>query len=151
MDTKTAIKQVALSLFARRKKWIGLTTLAALALLLPAAYVLSKEPPRYRTSSTILIENKADRAPVFQEFTPVRPLPVQLAILQSRLLAASVIEALPKSAIDDLVHNPYGGGHLRDPIEWGRPLPGKEPPVPRFPRQATGEPPPGSGQVLMQG
>src|SRR5258706_576622 len=97
MDTKTAIKQVALSLFARRKKWIGLTTLAALALLLPAAYVLSKEPPRYRTSSTILIENKADRAPVFQEFTPVRPLPVQLAILQGRLLAASVTEALPKS------------------------------------------------------
>src|SRR5258706_15438135 len=132
MDTKTAIKQVALSLFARRKKWIGLTTLAALALLLPAAYVLSKEPPRYRTSSTILIENKADRAPVFQEFTPVRPLPVQLAILQSRLLAASVIEALPKSAIDDLVHNPYGGGDFGDLVEGVRRPPGKGPPVSVF-------------------
>jgi len=139
MDTKTAIKQVALSLFARRKKWIGLTTLAALALLLPAAYVLSKEPPRYRTSSTILIENKADRAPVFQEFTPVRPLPVQLAILQSRLLAASVIEALPKSAIDDLVHNPYGGDYLGDLMEWVGRLRGKEPPVPSFQRKALGE------------
>src|SRR6266850_5724535 len=139
MDTKTAIKQVALSLFARRKKWIGLTTLAALALLLPAAYVLSKEPPRYRTSSTILIENKADRAPVFQEFTPVRPLPVQLAILQSRLLAASVIEALPKSAIDDLVHNPYGGDYLGDLMEWVGRLRGKEPPVPSFQRRAISE------------
>src|SRR5258706_11021053 len=150
MDTKTAIKQVALSLFARRKKWIGLTTLAALALLLPAAYVLSKEPPRYRTSSTILIENKADRAPVFQEFTPVRPLPVQLAILQSRLLAASVIEALPKSAIDDLVHNPYGGGYSRDPLEGvGRPR-GKEPPGPRFPRKALRELRRDRVQVLRQ-
>ena len=70
MDTKTVIKQVAISLFARRKKWVVLTTLAALVLLGPAAYVLSKEPPRYRTTATILIETKSDRAPVFQEFSP---------------------------------------------------------------------------------
>ena len=70
MDTKTVLKQVALSLFARRKRWIVLTTLVALAMLLPAAFVLSKEPPRYRTTATILIENKAERTPVFQEFTP---------------------------------------------------------------------------------
>ncbi len=139
MDTKTAIKQVALSLFARRKKWIGLTTLAALALLLPAAYVLSKEPPRFRTSSTILIENKVDRAPVFQEFTTVRPLPVQLAILQSRLLAASVVEALPKSAIDDLVHSPYGRDYFGDLMDWVGRLRGQEPPVPSFQRKALNE------------
>ena len=112
MDTKTVIKQVAISLFARRKKWIVLTTLAALVLLGPAAYVLSKEPPRYRTTATILIETKADRAPVFQEFSPSRPLSVQLAILQSRLLAASVVEALPKGAVDDLMHNPYGRDYI---------------------------------------
>src|SRR4026207_2262210 len=99
MDTRTVIKQVALSLFARRKKWIALTTLAALTLLAPAASVRSKEPPRYRTTTTILIETKSDRAPVFQEFSPYRPFSVQLAILQSRLLAASVVESLPQGAV----------------------------------------------------
>ena len=112
MDTRTVVKQVAISLFARRKKWIALTSLAALVLLVPVAYVLSKEPPRYRTTATILIDAKVDRAPVFQEFSPYRPLPVQLAILQSRLLAASVVEALPKPALDDLLHQPYSRDYL---------------------------------------
>ena len=127
MEPRTIIKQVALSLFARRKKWIALTSLAALLLLLPAAYQISKEPPRYRTTATILIENKTERAPVFQEFSPSRPLPVQLAILQSRLLAASVVEALPKASMEDLVQNPYGRDYLGDLMEWTARLRGAEP------------------------
>jgi capsular exopolysaccharide synthesis family protein len=118
MDTRTLLVQLARSLFARRKKWMVLTTLAALALLVPAAYLLSKEPPRYRTVATVLIENKADRAPVFQEFSPARPLPVQLAILQSRLLAASVVEALPKAAVVDLVDKPYGRDYWGELQDW---------------------------------
>ena len=66
MDTRTLLLQLARSLFARRKKWIVLTTLASFTLLVPAAYLLSKEPPRYQTIATVLIENKADRAPLFQ-------------------------------------------------------------------------------------
>jgi len=139
MDTKTVLKQVALSLFARRKRWIVLTTLVALAMLLPAAFVLSKEPPRYRTTATILIENKAERTPVFQEFTPYRPLPVQLAILQSRLLAAAVVEALPKAAVDDLIHNPYGRDYLGDLMEGIGRLRGKMPPSPSTQRRAVDE------------
>ncbi|HWN13986.1 MAG TPA: hypothetical protein VNU02_09000, partial [Candidatus Dormibacteraeota bacterium] len=139
MDTKTVLKQVALSLFARRKRWIVLTTLVALAMLLPAAFVLSKEPPRYRTTATILIENKAERTPVFQEFTPYRPLPVQLAILQSRLLAAAVVEALPKAAVDDLIHNPYGRDYLGDLMEGIGRLRGKVPPSPSTQRRAIDE------------
>jgi polysaccharide biosynthesis transport protein len=139
MDTKTVLKQVALSLFARRKRWIVLTTLVALAMLLPAAFVLSKEPPRYRTTATILIENKAERTPVFQEFTPYRPLPVQLAILQSRLLAAAVVEALPKAAVDDLIHNPYGRDYLGDLMESIGRLRGKVPPSPSTQRRAIDE------------
>ncbi len=139
MDTRTVIKQVAISLFARRKKWIALTILAALGLLLPAAYVLSKEPPRYRTTATILIENKADRAPVFQEFSPYRPLSVQLAILQSRLLAASVVEALPKASLEDLIHNPYGRDYVGDIMQWVGRLRGKEPTAPTPYRQAVAE------------
>jgi succinoglycan biosynthesis transport protein ExoP len=139
MDTRTVVKQVAISLFARRKKWVGLTTVAALVLLGPAAYVLSKEPPRYRTTATILIETKSDRAPVFQEFSPSRPLSVQLAILQSRLLAASVVEALPKGAVDDLMQNPYGRDYMGDLSDWIGRLRGKEPPAPSPQRQAVAE------------
>jgi succinoglycan biosynthesis transport protein ExoP len=139
MDTKTVIKQVAISLFARRKKWVVLTTLAALVLLGPAAYVLSKEPPRYRTTATILIETKSDRAPVFQEFSPSRPLSVQLAILQSRLLAASVVEALPKGAVDDLMHNPYGRDYIGDLMDWVGRLRGKEPAASSPQRRAVAE------------
>jgi len=139
MDTKMVVKQVAISLFARRKKWIVITTIAGLVLLLPAAYILSKEPPRYRTTATILIESKAERSPVFQEFSPYRPLPVQLAILQSRLLASSVIEALPKAAVDDLIHNPYGRDYVGDLVDLIDRLRGKEPSVPTPQRRAVGE------------
>ncbi len=139
MDTRTVIKQVALSLFARRKKWIVLTTLAALVLLVPVAYILSKEPPRYRTTATILIESRAGREPVFQEFSPNRPLAVQLAILQSRLLAAAVVEALPKSSLEDLVHNPYGRDYLGDLTGWVGRLRGKEPAVETPRRRAVAE------------
>jgi len=139
MDTRTIVKQVALSLFARRKKWIALTTLAGLVLLLPAAYVVSKEPPRYRTTATILIENKVERTPVFQEFSPARPLPVQLAILQSRLLAASVVEALPQTAVEDLLHNPYGRDYLGDLTDWVGRLRGREPAIATPQRRAVSE------------
>ena len=139
MDTRTVIVQVARSLFARRKKWIVLTTVTALVMLMPAVYVLSKEPPRYRTTATILIENKADRAPVFQEFSPYRPLPVQLAILESRLLAASVIEALPKASVDDLIHNPYGRDYFGDLMDWLARVRGKEVTTPSPRRQAIAE------------
>jgi capsular exopolysaccharide synthesis family protein len=139
MDTRTVIKQVALSLFARRKKWIVLTTLAALALLLPFAYILSKEPPRFRTVATVLIENKAGREPVFQEFTPNRPLPVQLAILRSRLLATSVVEALPKASVDDLIRNPYGRDYLGALTDWVARLRGQEPAIASPQRLAVAE------------
>lgn len=118
MEPRTLLVLLARSLFARRKKWIVLTTLATLAALVPAAYLLSKEPPRYQTIATVLIERTADRAPVFQEFSPARPLPVQLAILQSRLLAASVVEALPKAAVDDLLQRPYGRDYWGELQDW---------------------------------
>jgi capsular exopolysaccharide synthesis family protein len=139
MDTRTLLLVLVRSLFARRKKWIVLTMLASLALLVPAAYLLSKEPPRYQTVATVLIENKADRAPVFQEFSPYRPLPVQLAILQSRLLAASVVEALPRPAIDDLVYRPYGRDYWGEFQDWLHHLRGKESPVASPQRRAVGE------------
>ncbi len=126
MEPRTLLVLLARSLFARRKKWIVLTTLATLAALIPAAYVLSKEPPRYKTVATVLIEGRADRAPVFQEFSPARPLPVQLALLQSRLLATSVVEALPKAAVEDLVQRPYGRDYWVEFQDWIQRLRGTE-------------------------
>lgn len=130
MDNATIIKQVAISLFARRKKWVALTTLTALVLLGPTAHRLSKEPPRYRTSATVLIESKAGREPVFQEFSPNRPLPVQIAILQSRVLAAAVVEALPKNTLEDLLQNPYGRDYIQEITGWVDRLRGNEPSSP---------------------
>jgi len=137
MDTRTVIKQVAASLFTRRKKWMALTSVATFCALAPAAYLLSKEPPRYRTSATIFIENKAERVPVFPEFSPVRPVPVQLAILQSRLLAASVVEALPRAASEDLIQNPYSKDYWGDFMNWIGYLRGQEPPADNPARRAV--------------
>ena len=139
MDSATVVRQVAVSLFARRKKWVALTTLTALVLLVPTAHRLSKEPPRYRTAATVLIENKAGKEPLFQEFSPNRPLSVQLAILQSRVLAASVVEALPKNTLEDLLHNPYGRDYIADVTHWIDRLRGNEPASPTPQSRAVGE------------
>src|SRR5215467_5697197 len=79
MDIVSTLKQVALSLFVRRKKWIALTVAGALVLFLPVAYLISREPPRYQTVATIFLESKAG-SPLFEEFSPYRPLSVQLDI-----------------------------------------------------------------------
>jgi len=113
VDILTIVKQVALSLFARRKKWIILTSALTLALFLPVAYLMSKEPPRYRTSTMIFLESRAPSS-LFQEFSPGRPLSVQLAILQSGILAQSVVEALPRASVSDLIDNPYSQDYWLD-------------------------------------
>src|SRR5262250_611415 len=128
MDIVSTLKQVALSLFVRRKKWIALTVAGALALFLPVAYLISREPPRYQTTATIFLESKAP-SPLFEEFSPYRPLAVQLAILQSRGLAQSVMEALPRASVQDLIANPYGHDYQVDILNWIRRLRGEAPVV----------------------
>jgi capsular exopolysaccharide synthesis family protein len=107
MDILTTLKQLALSLFSRRKRWVVLATGLALVVLLPAGYQLSKEPPRFRTSAVVFLESKVDRVSLFPEFGGSRPMPVQMALLQSRALAEAVIEALPRASVADLMENPY--------------------------------------------
>ena len=107
MDILKILKQVAQSVMARRKKWVALGITLALLAFIPGAYWLSKEPPRYQTSALVLIENRPDRTPLFQEFSPFRPLAVQFAILRSRSLAEVVIESLPRATVEDLIDNPY--------------------------------------------
>ena len=66
MDIVSTLKQIAQSLFVRRKKWIILTMVGALAVFLPVAYLISREPPRYQTVATIFLEGQAE-TPLFAE------------------------------------------------------------------------------------
>jgi len=126
MNNVQVLKQIALSVFARRKKWVLLVSLLGVVVFMPIAYVTSKEPPRHRTISTILMETRPDRAPLFQEFSPFRPLDVQLAILKSRSLSEAVIESLPRNSVDDLVQNPYSVDYNLEFQNWIRRLRGEE-------------------------
>ena len=138
MDILTSLKLVGLSLLRRRKRWLLLVTGLGLVLFLPAAYTLSKEPPRYRTSAVIYLENKAERVPVFQEFASNRTL-IQMAILQSRTLAEAVIEALPRAAVEDLTDNAYGRDYWLELQNWWRRHRGQEVVVESPQRRALAE------------
>ncbi|MBI1893439.1 MAG: polysaccharide biosynthesis tyrosine autokinase [Candidatus Rokubacteria bacterium] len=107
MEAWQIIKRLAQGIWRRRKLLAVLTFMNAALVLGPAVYYLSDEPPRFRTLATILVESRPDRVPVFQEFLPFRPLPVQLAILNSRSLAEGVLESLPKASFEDLIESPY--------------------------------------------
>jgi len=136
MDIFTTLKQVGLWLLARRKKWIALATLLGMLVFVPAALLLSKEPPRYRTAATIYLEGKPERVPLFPDFSTQRPLTVQLAILQSRNLAEAVIETLPRASVEDLIANPYSRDYVMDIQNAWRRFRGQEPLVESPQRQA---------------
>jgi len=99
--------RIARGVLRRQKRLLLLSGVAAAAVAIPAAFYVSKQPPRYKTFAVLLLESKPDRVPLFQEFSPFRPLPVQLAILRSRSLAETVVETMPKSSVQDLIDNPY--------------------------------------------
>jgi capsular exopolysaccharide synthesis family protein len=139
MDHLQLLKRIAQGVIRRRKRLLVWTFLLAFVVLMPAAYVLSKEPPRFRTSATVLLEARPDRVPLFQEFSPFRPLPVQLAILRSRSLAEGVIESLPKSSLDDLIQNPYYVDYSLRIGNFIRRLRGEEPEVESPQRRALKE------------
>jgi len=107
MEPWQIIRSIGRGVIRRRKGVALLTFVVAALILLPLAYYLSKSPPRYVTSATILLETQPGHVPLFQEFSPVRPLPVQLAILYSRSLAEGVLERLPRGSFQDLLENPY--------------------------------------------
>src|SRR6266446_9043585 len=103
----------------RRWKLLALFSFATtLIIALPATYYLSKAPPRFRASATVLLASRPDSVPLFQEFSPFRPLAVQLAILKSRSVADRVLEKLPGVAVQDLIESPnrvdyFGAIHNR--------------------------------------
>jgi capsular exopolysaccharide synthesis family protein len=139
MDMLKLLKQVALSVLARRKKWVLIAFFAALGLFVPVAYRMSHEPPRFRTTATILMETRPEGIALFREFAPYRPLEVQLAILKSRGLSEAVIESLPRNSVEDLVQNPYTVDYMSMIQNWLRRLRGEEIAVESPQRRALGE------------
>jgi polysaccharide biosynthesis transport protein len=133
------LKRIGLGVVRRRKRLVLLFAAAGIFFFVPAAYYFSKEPPRFRSYATLLLEARPSQVPVFQEYAPVRPLPVQLAILKSRSLAEGVLDTLPKTALQDLIESPYHvdyAGKLTDAYKRLRGFP-IELPSPR--RRALGE------------
>ncbi|HXG02821.1 MAG TPA: polysaccharide biosynthesis tyrosine autokinase [Candidatus Binatia bacterium] len=139
MEYWKLLKRVTVGVLRRRKRLLVLVTVLAAAAFVPAGYYLGSEPPRFRTSATILIESRPDRVPVFQEFAPFRPLAVQLAILRSRALAENVLDNLPKASVQDLIDNPYHVDYTLTLMNFLRRLRGEEPEVESPQRRALRE------------
>ena len=139
MDAWSIVERLVRGVLRRRKRLAVITGVVALVVLTPPAYYLSKEPPRYQSTAVLLIEARPERMPVFQEFSTVRPLPVQLAILHSRSLAESVVENLPKASFQELTDTSYRIGYLQSLnnayLRWR----GIEPPAPNLTRRAVNE------------
>src|SRR5262249_59999773 len=95
MEAWEIVKRIAVGVARRRKAIALLTFVPALLVFGGLAYYLSNEPPRFRSQATILIEARPERVPIFQEFSPFRPLPVQLAILNNRRPPDGVLASLP--------------------------------------------------------
>jgi tyrosine-protein kinase Etk/Wzc len=124
----------------RRRKALALSIFLATAVIFGiAAYYLSKEPPRYRTTATVLLESRPDRIPLFQEFSPFRPLPVQFAILNSRSLAEGVLDNLPKASHQELIDNSYYVDYMQKIRNFVHQLRGEEPEVESPQRRALKE------------
>ena len=117
----STVERLVRGVLRRRKRLFFIASLIAMVALLPAAFILSKEPPRYRATAVVLLEARPDRVPVFQDMSPNRPFPVQMAILGSRSLAETVVENLPKASLQELVETSYQANFLE---HAGQRLPG---------------------------
>ena len=85
----------------RRRRGLATGLFLAVAAVL-GAYVARMEP-RYESIGTVWIEEQ--NIGLFPDFRQQGRLPVLLAILASRNLAASVVDTLPRRAYDELLRN----------------------------------------------
>ena len=107
MDILKVLKQVALSVLARRKKWVLIAFCAALGLFVPVAYRMSQEPPRFRTSATILMETRPEG---------IAALPGVLALPASRRPARHPEEPGPLGGGGRVPAPELGGGSGPEPL-----------------------------------
>jgi polysaccharide biosynthesis transport protein len=107
--SQSRLEKLVRGVIQRRKRLVLGTSLIALVLLLPAAFIASKEPQRYRSGAVVLLEAQPGRVPggVFPDMVPNRPFPVLMAILGSRSLAESVVDSLPRASVQELIETSY--------------------------------------------
>jgi capsular exopolysaccharide synthesis family protein len=135
----SSLERLVRGVLRRRKRLFLISSLVAVVLLMPVAFVLSKEPPRYRATAVVLLEARPDRVPVFQDMVPNRPFPVQMAILSSRSLAETVVENLPKASLQELIETSYQTNLLSSLLSAYQGWRGIEPPAPNPMRRALAE------------
>jgi polysaccharide biosynthesis transport protein len=139
MESWSILDRIVRGVMRRRKRLALITTIVALVTLLPVAYYASKEPPRFRSMAVVLLEARPDRTPVFQDLSPIRPFPVQMAILNSRSLAETVVENLPAASLQELLETSYQADIFQSLnnayLRWR----GLEPPTPNANRRALAE------------
>ena len=139
MEAWRMVRRIATGVLYRRRTLLTVTFVLAAIVFGVAAYLLSEEPPRFQSQATILVESRPDRVPIFQEFLPLRPLPVQLALLNSRSIAEGVLENLPKTSLQDLVDTTYYVDYQGQVTNWYRRLRGLQPVVESPQRRALQE------------
>ena len=110
-----------------------------MGLLIPLGHYASQEPPRFRSSAVLLLEAQPTTRVVFQDPSGGRPFPVQLAILNSRSLAETVVESLPSASLQELLETSYHADYAQSLhnayLRWR----GIEPPVTTANRRALAE------------
>jgi polysaccharide biosynthesis transport protein len=135
----SGLERLVRGVIRRRKQLFFIASLVALVLLLPVAFIVSREPQRYRATAVVLLEVRPDRVPVFNDMSPNRPFPVLLAILASRSLAESVVENLPKASLQELLETSLQPDFLQSLISAYQGWRGIEPPMPSANRRALVE------------
>ena len=139
MEAWRMVRRIATGVLYRRRTLLTVTFVLAAIVFGVAAYLLSEEPPRFQSQATILVESRPERVPIFQDFLPFRPLPVQLALLNSRSMAEGVLENLPKASLQDLVDTTYYVDYQGQATNWYRRLRGLQPEVESPQRRALQE------------
>ena len=98
-------RRLVRGVIARRKRLVLVTSVVALLVLLPVAYFVSKEPPRYQAVATVLLEARSDRVQAFGDLWPGKNVLVQL--LSTRSLAEAVVDSLPRASLQELLETSY--------------------------------------------
>ena len=107
MESWSILDRIVRGVVRRRKRLALITGLVALFILMPVAYLITREPPRYRASAVVVLESRPDRVQIFPDLAPNRPLAVQMAILGSRSLAETVVENLPSASLQEILETSY--------------------------------------------
>src|SRR3990172_1620042 len=127
MEPLQLVTRIGAGIYRRRKLMAVLVFSLCFVVVGTIGYFGYRKPPRYRAAATIVLKGSADSIPLFEEWTPKRPIYIQMAIMQSRSLAESVLTSLPKAAIDELIQNRYYRDYQLDLTNHYRKLIGQEP------------------------